>query len=74
MTEFQSGDLGWRIGRLEDWRREIEALKPEVQAEVLRRVEKKIDTLTKVIISLALSVLAGMGALVAALLMQISHP
>lgn len=73
MAVSEQDPLPFRVRQLERWRDEIEALKPEVQAEVLKRLEKKIDTLTRIIVTLALAVLAGMGGLITALIVQLSH-
>ena len=65
--------VAWRLTQLEKFRDEIEALRPDVQAEVLKRVENKIDTLTKVLVTLALTVLGGMGGLITLLIVQFAH-
>lgn len=75
MTAIDEPQNGWRwrITNLEKWRERIEALEPEVQAEVLKRVEAKVDTLTKVMVTLTLAVLGGMGGLITLLIVQLAR-
>lgn len=65
--------FAWRLGQLEEWRREIEALKPEVQAEVLRRVEKRVEVLVKLTTTLLIAVLGAAASIVATLLILIAQ-
>lgn len=60
--------IRWRVQNLEKRVDKLENLEPEVQAEVLKRLEKKVDTLTHVGVALLVALIAGLGGIIATLL------
>lgn len=65
--------LAWRLGQLEEWRREIESLKPEVIADRLPRIERRLDFAIKLMITLIVTIIAAAAAVIGTLLVLIAQ-
>lgn len=51
--------LKWRVERLEEWRKEIDDLKPELMAHEIHQLNNKMDRLTGVVIKVGISIVGS---------------
>ena len=54
-------NITYRVEQLQRWRAEVEALKPDVIADRLTRLDGRVDTLIRVFTALMLGLIAALG-------------
>lgn len=65
--------IGYRLRIIERKLEDIDRLKLEVQVDRLQRIEARLEAIVRMLLTLALGLIGGLGGLITALILLLTH-